>query len=114
MLLFIDVDRNHDTGWQGYDYVVNRRVKDGQTTFLEHTRTGWNWQPKAEVHYALIGSELAIAIPRQALGLSDGPLRFEFKWADNIQNENRIEEFTLSGDAAPPGRFNFLFTVEKP
>ncbi len=114
MLLFIDVDKNHETGWQGYDYVVNRRVKDGRTTFLEHTRTGWNWQPKAEVRYVVAGAELAIAIPRQALGLKDGPLQFEFKWADNIQNENSVEEFTLNGDAAPPGRFNFLYTSKMP
>ena len=33
MLLFIDIDRNRDTGWQGYDYVVNRRVKDAHTSF---------------------------------------------------------------------------------
>lgn len=57
------------------------------------------------------GAELTVAIPRQALGLGDGPFQFEFKWADNIQNDNSIEEFTINGDAAPPGRFNFLYSV---
>ena len=109
MMLFIDSDRNRATGWEGYDYVVNRRVKDAQTTFLEHTRVGWNWQPKAEVRYQVKGNEMMIAIPRDALGVPDGNLEFEFKWADNIQNENSIQEFTLNGDAAPPGRFNYLF-----
>ena len=28
MMLFHRCDRNHGTGWEGYDYVVNRRVKD--------------------------------------------------------------------------------------
>lgn len=113
MMLFIDIDRDHATGWEGYDYVVNRRVKDTQTTFLEHTRTGWNWQPKAEVRYAVKGNELMIVIPRKALGIGDGPIQFEFKWADNIQNENSIEEFTLNGDAAPPGRFNYLYSAQR-
>lgn len=113
MMLFIDADRNHATGWEGYDYVVNRRLKDAKTTFLEYTRTGWNWQPKAEVRYAVKGNELMIAIPRKALGLGDGPLEFEFKWADNIQNEGRIEEFTLNGDVAPPGRFNYLYRTTR-
>jgi hypothetical protein len=54
-----------------------------------------------------------IAIPRKALGLGDGPLEFEFKWADNIQNEGRIEEFTLNGDVAPPGRFNYLYRTTR-
>ena len=108
MMLFIDADRNHATGWQGYDYVVNRRVKDSATTFLEHTRTGWGWQAKAEPHYTVRGNELMITVPRRALGFGGDRFQFEFKWADNIQNEDSIEEFTLNGDAAPPGRFNYL------
>ena len=30
MLLLIDADQNHDTGWFGYDYLVNRRVIDAK------------------------------------------------------------------------------------
>jgi len=113
MMLFIDADRNHSTGWQGYDYVVNLRVKDSHTTFLEHTRSGWNWEVTAEAQYKVRGNELMIAIPRKALGLGVDPIEFEFKWADNIQNENSIDEFTLNGDAAPPGRFNYLYHVKE-
>jgi hypothetical protein len=113
MLLFLDTDRNAQTGWHGYDFVVNRRIKDGQTTMVEQTRTGWNWQPKAEVKMVCQGNELMIAIPRTLLGSQADPLEFEFKWADNLQNEDRIEEFYLSGDAAPPGRFNYLFTTRR-
>ena len=28
MLLLIDADQNHDTGWYGYDYLVNKKVVD--------------------------------------------------------------------------------------
>ena len=59
------------------------------------------------------GNELMIAIPRTLLGCQADPLEFEFKWADNLQNEDRLEEFYLSGDAAPPGRFNYLFTTRQ-
>ena len=111
MRLFIDADRNRSTGWQGYDYVINRRLKDGKTTFLEHTRTGWNWQPKAELPFRLEANELMLAVPRKALGLAVGPIGFEFKWADNPQADDRPEEFTLNGDAAPPGRFNYLYSA---
>lgn len=113
MLLFLDTDRNAQTGWHGYDFVVNRRIKDSQTTIVEQTRTGWNWQPKAEVKMVCQGNELMIAIPRTLLGCQADPLEFEFKWADNLQNEDRLEEFYLSGDAAPPGRFNYLFTTRR-
>ena len=111
MMLFIDADRNHTTGWHGYDYVVNRRVKDSRTTFLEHTRKGWGWQPKAEVIYLARGNELMISILRKDLGIASGAFQFEFKWADKIQSENSIKEFTLNGDAAPPGRFNYLYNA---
>jgi hypothetical protein len=116
MLLFIDTDRNAQTGWHGYDFVVNRRVKSASTTSLERTRDGWNWQPvrDAAVPYTVQGNELMLAVPRAALGLTADPVTFEFKWADNIQRDDSIDEFTLSGDAAPPGRFNFLYHVATP
>jgi hypothetical protein len=109
MTLFLDVDRDHATGWEGYDYVLNRNVKDSHTTVLEYTRGGWNWEPKAEVQYRVAGNELMIAVPRKALGLPEGPIHFEFKWADNIGEADSVDDFTLNGDAAPPGRFNYLF-----
>jgi hypothetical protein len=110
MLLFINIDADHQTGWQGYDYRVNRRIKDDTTTVLEQTRNGWNWQPKADVEFRLRGNELMLAIPRGQLGVAEpSSLHFEFKWADNIRNVADTNEFLLHGDSAPPGRFNFLY-----
>lgn len=113
MMLFLDTDRNRDTGWEGYDYVVNHRVKNENTSVLEHTRTGWGWQPAGEVKFQVKGNELMMAVPRKALGLTGDKVEFEFKWADNIQREASVDEFILSGDAAPPGRFNYLYRTGK-
>ena len=114
MMLFINIDCDHTTGWHGYDFVVNRRVADSATTFVERTSNGWNWQPCAQVRFRVQGNELMLAVPRQVLGLADGdaPVRFEFKWADNTQNEDSIDEFTLNGDSAPNGRFNYLYVAD--
>jgi hypothetical protein len=111
MMLFINIDCDRTTGWHGYDFVVNRRVADAGTTFVEHTRKGWDWQSWGQAQFRVQGTELMLAIPRQVLGLGadDGALRFEFKWADNIQNEDSIDEFTINGDSAPNGRFNYLY-----
>lgn len=116
MMLFINTDGDHRTGWQGYDFVVNRRVKDARTTFVEQTRNGWNWQNAAEVSFRVLGNELMLAIPRRVLGVpaGDAPLRLEFKWADNIQNDDRIDEFTVNGDAAPNGRCNYVYLTQAP
>jgi hypothetical protein len=113
MMLFLNVDRNQGTGWQGYDFVVDHRVKDQDTTYLEYTNNGWNWVPKAEVKYRVQGNEMMLAIPRQALALGPGYSlqQFEFKWADNTQRDDDINEFTVNGDAAPPGRFNYLYVT---
>lgn len=111
MLLFIDVDGECKTGWEGYDFLVNRTVIDAATTTLEENLGGWNWRRKAEVRYRAQGNEMMLAINRADLGLADasGPLRIDFKWADNIQDEGRIDAFTLNGDCAPPGRFNYRY-----
>ena len=51
---------------------------------------------------------MEIRIPRSLLKL-DGALNFEFKWSDNMQEEGNIMDFYVNGDAAPGGRFNFVY-----
>jgi len=111
MTLFIDADRNHATGWEGYDFLINHSVKDDHTSILERTSNGWNWEPVREVQYRVEGDKMMIEVPRAALGLANEPIEFEFKWADNWQQDDNIDEFTVNGDAAPPGRFNYLYTA---
>ena len=113
MVLFINLDRNHKTGWNGYNVAVNRRVLDAKTTVIEHTANGWNWLPAGKARFKYSGNELMIAIPREALGLAPGtPLDFEFKWADNFAAEDDIDAFTINGDSAPLGRFNYHYRAE--
>ncbi|HPU32801.1 MAG TPA: hypothetical protein PK184_08900 [Phycisphaerae bacterium] len=110
MMLFIDADANPKTGWEGYDFLVNRIVKDDRNTTLEATKHGWNWQAQAEVPYRVSGNELELAIPRNVLapaGSAERP-RLNFKWADNMQTEGDIMEFTVNGDAAPNSRFCYV------
>lgn len=111
MLLFIDSDGNPATGWQGFNYVVNRTVIDSTTTTLQRSSGGWNWTETARLKYRAEGNRLHLAIPRVALGLTVGaaPVRLEFKWSDNMQVEGDIMDCYVNGDAAPRGRFSYLF-----
>lgn len=111
MMLFLNTDGDPRTGWEGYNFVVNRTVRDAETSVLEESAGGWNWRAKAEARYRVRGREMELAIRRADLGLDDlsKPLRFEFKWADNMQQEGDIMELTLNGDAAPNGRFHYLY-----
>jgi hypothetical protein len=116
MMLFLDTDAARKSGWEGYDFVVNRTADRSQeTALLEESRQGWNWKPKAQVRYRVRGNELEMAIRRADLGLenSETPLRLDFKWADNVETDGDITAFTLNGDSAPNGRFNYRYT-QKP
>lgn len=106
MWLLINVDRDAATGWEGYDFILNRT----QAGTLEVCTGGWNWRTVGKVRYSVRGNRLEVAIPRRLLGLEGSrPLDFTFKWADNIQVPGDIMDFYISGDTAPLGRFAWRY-----
>lgn len=108
MLLFIDSDHNHATGWEGYDYVVNSHVTDSDETSLKKISEG-KWLTVAHPAYRVNGKEMEIQISRSAVtqDVSNG-IAFDFHWADNIQKHDIIE-FAVSGDSAPNRRFSYRY-----
>ncbi len=40
MYLLIDIDRNKEAGWEGYDYIVNRVQPTSTSAVLESSITG--------------------------------------------------------------------------
>jgi hypothetical protein len=112
MLLFIDIDADASTGWEGYDYVVNLDVFEENTTSLHRLTQGWDPQPVAKIPLAVAGNHLELAIRRELLGLTaDSEIVLHFKWADNIQKHGDIVEFSIHGDAAPERRFNYRYAT---
>jgi hypothetical protein len=45
-------------------------------------------------------------------GSDADPVSFDFHWADNIQENDDIIEFAISGDSAPGRRFNYRYDNE--
>ncbi|MBP9986574.1 MAG: hypothetical protein KBT44_01435, partial [Bacteroidales bacterium] len=112
MQLFIDADRDKATGWNGYDFVVNR-INPKDKAFLEKNNQNiWQWETADECKYFTKGNKLVIRISRESLGLADGALDIEFKWNDNMQEDGNIMDLYVNGDTAPGGRFNFVYTTE--
>jgi len=111
MMLLIDADRNHSTGWEGYDFIINRLKRDSTHGVLERNIGGWNWKPVCNVSFVTKGNELHFAIPRSALQPRSpkSPLHFDFKWVDNIDGSITSDKLITDGDAAPNGRFNYRF-----
>ena len=52
---------------------------------------------------------MTLAVPRSAIGQEGGKPHLYFKWADNC-DDGDILSFYTDGEAAPDGRFTFVFT----
>ena len=115
MWLLIDADQNAATGWQGFDFIVNRAVNPDGTTWLEKNDGGWKWMKVEKIKFRVQRNELHLAIPRKALGQGDGalPVMLDFKWADNLQQPGEVMDFYLSGDVAPEGRFKYRYKTKR-
>jgi len=108
MRLLIDIDRNKKTGWEGYDFIINR-TNPARKAILEKSTEGWNWTKVGEIDYAVAENKMEIRIPKSLLDIKD-QVALEFKWSDNMQKEGNIMDFYVNGDVAPSGRFNYLFS----
>jgi hypothetical protein len=114
MWLLIDIDSNPRTGWEGFDFIVNRRIDGDGTAWLEENGGGWRWKPVGKVSYRVAGNKLHLTIPRESLGIprDRAGLSFNFKWADNLQHPGDVMDFYTSGDVAPEGRFQYRYVGE--
>ena len=113
MWLLIDSDQSAKTGWEGFDFIVNRTIDPDGSAWLERNTGGWNWKKVTKIDYRAEGNELHLAIPRSALGLDprSSDLSLDFKWADNLQHPGDVMDFYLSGDVAPEGRFMYRYVA---
>jgi hypothetical protein len=108
MRLFIDIDRNKKTGWEGYDFVINRK-SPGKKAFLERSLAKWEWNAVGEISFSYVGNRIELSVPRSMFSIK-GKIDLEFKWSDNMQKEGDIMDFVVNGDVAPSGRFNYYYT----
>lgn len=111
MLLFIDIDRDKSTGWNGYDYIVNRQhPTSGKVIVEKNVGDRWEWKEVGKSSYVVKDNRLEVKIDRKMLNRMGKPLDFEFKWNDNMQDNGNIMDFYVNGDTAPGGRFNFVYS----
>ena len=111
MLLLIDADANAATGWHGYDLLLDRRRAGDRCTVERNVGGAWRWQAVGQAEFRRRGCDLMLAVPRRVLGLTaaHGPLRLDFKWADNLPDTPDIMDFYSKGDVAPDARFSYRF-----
>ena len=95
------------SGWNGFDYVVNRTVT-GNTASVE--RLGTDGETSGATGTAQLyrkGRYLVISVPRKAVGLDKNKFSFSFKVADHVVGYTDIMNYYIQGDCAPIGRFGY-------
>ncbi len=107
MHLYINIDRNRATGWEGYDFAIGR-LKGKIEKF------DGSWSVIGDVNYIIKGDTLTLSVPRCLMGETE-TVDFEFKWVDNAGEiaANEFLELYVRGSVAPMGRFNYLYTEKK-
>jgi len=108
MMLFIDSDCTHSTGWNGYDFLVNFPPSSSTVTTVKANGGGGTWNQVGTASYRVAGNKIEIAVPRSLIGQT-GTAKLDFHWADNIQAADDITQFFVSGDSAPNRRFKYRY-----
>lgn len=105
MRLHINSDRNAKTGWMGYDFRTDKGA-----TLQKYSNKQWTQIGKIKMKKD--GKRLFYIIPISFLNIESKNLNFEFKWSDNMQDENDPLDWYINGDTAPGGRFNFVYKTD--
>ncbi len=117
MQLYVNVDRRDDetgeTGWYGYDFIINNKAKDAFTTTVAKyngTDGAFSFETVGEVSYRVKDNEMMIAVPLEMLGIEGyKEISLEFKWADSETTYDEMDDFYCDGDVAPLGRLNYIY-----
>ncbi len=111
MNLYIDADRDPSTGWEGFDYMLNRSRTDKTVSVERFTDGRWEFTTVGEAEYTLGESFLVISVEKSLLGHSGTEaMACYFKWADHARVEGDVMRFMTEGDTAPNDRFMFSYT----
>ena len=73
--------------------------------------TAGKWKTISPVSVKTEGNKLMYSFPLALISGQSGALNFEFKWSDNMQQEDPMDWY-LNGDVAPEGRFSYIYQVK--
>ena len=109
MQLYIDTDFGGlSPEWAGFEYRISSYSSENGTAELGKYSENEAFEKIADISYSVKENILQLKIPREALGLTDERVKFNFKWTDNT-DDNDVMNLYVDGDCAPGGRFAFSF-----
>ena len=111
MNLYLNTDGDMTTGWEGYDYLINRFRSDKSLSVERFRNEEGAVELVGGADFVLTGNGLMLAVDKALIGGKSGEaLSFTFKWADNADVGGDVMAFMELGDAAPNDRFAFNYT----
>ncbi len=113
MQLFLDVDGSTETGWYGYDYIVNyNAAEDFTTTVAKYSGKdgAYGFTDCGTVSYRVKGNQMMIAVPMELIGVTYyNQVCMQFKWVDSDTLLDSMSDLYIDGDMAPLGRLNYVY-----
>ena len=104
---------NAETGFYGFDYIINNTVKDSKTSTLAKASkngTEFAFEDTADVEYRIKDNKMMIKVSQKDLGITDyTQIKFAFKWVDSDTKITTMEQMYSEGDCAPLGRLSYVF-----
>jgi len=113
MNLYLNTDADYTTGWHGYDYIVNRTINGNVTSIESFGADGkyeFTYAGDASIKYK--SDEMIIKVPKKFVGITGNKFTVDFKFADNVPEEDNIMLFIDKGDVAPNNRFNYRYNCD--
>lgn len=112
MNLYLNVDGDVTTGWEGFDYVLNRDRDSFVVTVEKFKDNTFETEVVGGAYYYLEGSYMAISLSKSLLGTNGKVENMTFKWADNSVGNGDPMAFMDLGDTAPDNRFAFVYNCD--
>jgi len=107
MNLFIGTEYGANT-FAGFNYVLNREPNVANGTTSIHRYNNGTWESVGTADINVQGNMMMLRIPRSLVGrTADTEIRF--KVSDNVQEQNDIMDYYVTGDSAPIGRLGFVY-----
>lgn len=90
----------------GFDYIVNRS-RNGNKASLERLTEDRIASKVGDVDFAFKDNVIQFKIPLNLINKNSEDFHISFKVSDNIQEQNDILDYYISGDSAPIGRLGY-------
>lgn len=105
MILLIDSDQNKETGWEGYDFLLNGDLANFTETSVKKYDLKNGWVEVRKVPLKILDNQMMLSVPKNIFNSEN----FDFHWVDNPKKLKDINDFFEAGDNAPERRANFRF-----